>query len=132
MWDWVFSGMLPEVAEQWDYAMITLIVRFVGVFVVMAAMQVALQASAYGVRAVEKRQAKAALANSIPAPAAPAPVEVEARTTTESGLNDATVVAIGLGLALESRRPAAGPAAAGPPIWSTGWRMRQLPRSSGR
>lgn len=131
MWEWVFSGVLPEVSERWDYAMITLIVRFVGVFVVMAAMQVALQASARGVRALEKRQAKASRDDSVPV-AAPAPVEVAAHETIESALNDATVAAIGLALALESRRPAAGPAAGGPPVWSTGWRMRQLPRSSGR
>jgi hypothetical protein len=132
MWDWVFSGVLPEVSKEWDYAMITLVVRFVGVFVVMAAMQIALQASARGVRAWESRQAKNAGAAPVSVTTTAVPSEVVAQTTPASGLNDATIAAIGLSLALESRRPAAGPAAGAPTVWSTGWRMRQLPRSSGR
>jgi hypothetical protein len=132
MWEWLFSGVLPEVSDQWDYAMITLVVRFIGVFVVMAIMQIALQVSARGVKAWENRQARTGQIASAPVAAAPAPVELETRATTESGVNEAAIAAIGLALALESRRPVAGPAAGGPTVWSTGWRMRQLPRSPGR
>jgi len=132
MWDWLFSGVLPEVAEQWDYAMITLVVRFIGVFVVMAIMQVALQASARGVKALEKRQANKGPSPSTPAASAPVLFEVDAPTTTEAGLDAATLAAIGLALALESRQPVAGATVGGPTVWSAGWRMRQLPRSWGR
>ena len=70
MWDWLFSGVLPEVSEQWNYAMITLVVRFIGVFVVMFIMQLALQASAGAVRLAEKRQARTVQPNPNPAPVA--------------------------------------------------------------
>jgi hypothetical protein len=130
MWDWLFSGLLPEVSEQWDYAMITLVVRFIGVFVVMAVMQVALQASARVVRALEKRQAKPAPAASVPA--ATAPVELTANTMEESALDDATVAVIGLALPLESRQPATTPSTGGLSTWVAATRMRQPPRSPGR
>jgi hypothetical protein len=126
-WHWLFSGVLPEVSEQWDYAMITLIVRFVGVFAVMAAMQVALQASARVVRALEKRQAGKEEPEPVSAPAAS--VETAASATEEPSLDEATIAAIGLALALESRQPTAAPPTGGPSAWSSASRMRQPPRS---
>jgi hypothetical protein len=132
MWDWLLSGVLPEVSEQWNYAMITLVVRFIGVFVVMFIMQVALQASASVVRLVEKRQAGTVQPNPNLAPVASAPIEAEAHPATAAGLEDATIAAIGLALALESRQPSSIPPSAGPPAWSSPWRIRQLPRLPGR
>ena len=130
MWDWLLAGVLPEVADQWQYATVTLVVRFIGVFVVMGVMQLALQASAAAVRAFEKRPAGPAHSN--PAPVATIPTEVVASTSKESALDDATVAAIGLALALESRQPSAASPIGGSSTWSSAWRMRQLPRSTGR
>jgi hypothetical protein len=128
MFDWIFSGVLPEVAERWDYAVITLVVRFIGVFVVMGVMQIALQASARVVRTVEKRQAPPIPANSVPiVESSPAAAEID-----QAGLGDATVAAIGLALALESRQPSAAAPTGGPSAWSSAWRMRQSPRSPAR
>lgn len=129
-WHWLFSGVLPEVSEQWDYAMITLIVRFVGVFVVMATMQVALQASARVVRALEKRRTGREEPKLAPAPAEP--TETNTGPAKESALDDATVAAIGLALALESRQPTPASPAGGPSAWSSASRMRQPPRSPRR
>jgi hypothetical protein len=132
MWDWLFAGVLPEVAERWDYAMITLVVRFIGVFVVMFMMQVALQASAGVVRTLEKRQAAnvPSIPNSVPQ--ASSLIDVGTNTSERSGLDDATAAAIGLALALESRQPSSAPSTGGPSAWASPWRIRQLPRSAVR
>lgn len=131
MWDWfrhwLFSGVLPEVAERWDYAMITLVVRFVGVFVVMATMQVALQISARIVRALEKRRTGRDERNPVLDPVPATSVEVFGSAAEESSLDAATIAAVGVALALEARPPMAPSPAGGPSAWSSSSRMRQAP-----
>ncbi len=114
--DWLLRFADPTI--EWDYALITLTVRFVGVFVVMFVMQVALQASARLVQRIERRR-KALVAATL---AAPTPFDEEAEP------DGATAAAIGLALALEGRRPAPGVAASGSSSWAIAGRMQRLHR----
>jgi len=120
--DWLLQYSDPSI--DWSYAMITLVVRFVGVFVVMLVMQVALQASAQAVRWIESRPRPGS--NDAP----PEPVrslEISAAAKRQVELDASVVAAIGLALELESRarsRPKA--AGDGPSSWAMAGRMRQL------
>jgi len=123
--DWLFTYADPTI--DWNYAMITLVVRFIGVFVVMGVMQVALQISSVAVRRYEAR--------SEPMPAeAPAP-QVEspaAPIAADSGLDDATAAAIGTALEIEFRSaPAVAPGQAGEggSAWASAGRWQQLNRA---
>ena len=118
--DWLLHYADPSL--DWNYAMTTLVVRFVGVFVVMLVMQVALQAAARGVRWVESREAAPAVA-----PRRTTPGPATAPVAGQQGLDDATVAAIGLALALE--------AAPSPPMsvrpasaWAMTGRIEQMQR----
>jgi hypothetical protein len=118
--DWLFRYADPEL--DWGYALITLIVRFIGVFVVMLAMQVALQVAARAVGVIERRRrvADGARASVLPV----APVMPQEPTVDD---DDATVAAIGLALALESGQGEGG-AQGGPSAWGIAGRMAQMNR----
>ena len=94
--DWLFTYADPTI--DWDYAMITLVVRFIGVFFVMFVMQVAMQLSARAVRYIEAR------GEAVPAGAGAAPVAAAAGASApadESGAaaaDGATIAAIGAAL----------------------------------
>ena len=116
--DWLFQYADPSV--DWNYAMITLVIRFIGVFLVMIVMQVALQASARAVGYIDGRGRRAEPPGSSP-PANAGP------GSPESGLNDASVAAIGLALALEARpHRSPQPAARGPSAWALAGRIQRL------
>lgn len=103
--DWLFTYADPTI--DWDYAMITLVVRFIGVFVVMAAVQVAMQSASRAIQAVESRTARRAVAAT--AVAAPAPMmslDVSAIADGDATLDGRTVAAIGLALSLEAEQKA--------------------------
>jgi phage tail sheath gpL-like len=96
--DWLFQYTDPSV--DWDFAMSTLVVRFVGVFVVMGIVQVAIQGASRVIGAVEARGAERAsatadeVAAAIPAvPDLSATAEAGARVadaTAHAGVADAT------------------------------------------
>ena len=116
--DWLFQYADPSI--DWNYAMVTLVVRFIGVFVVMIVMMIALQASAKVVRRIERRR----LAASADTPTASPP---------ESGpdpapLDDATVAAIGLALALDAAPHSQTRDPGGPSAWAITGRLQQLTR----
>jgi hypothetical protein len=116
--DWLFSYADPSL--DWDYAMITLIIRFIGVFVVMIVMQVAMQTAARVVGFIERDRGATS--------ATPKPSDVDALAELESApVDDATAAAIGVALALESGTsvsPQIGPQAASP--WRTAGRIGQM------
>jgi hypothetical protein len=117
--DWLLRYADPTI--DWDYAMVTLVVRFIGVFVVMAVIQVALQFAARLVAMVERRGAVAATSGSPPAAlsiATPAPNEID----------EATVAAIGAALALEARAGSAPPTPGATSSWGLAGRIQQLRR----
>jgi hypothetical protein len=121
--DWLFKFTDPSV--DWNFAIVTLMVRFIGVFVVMFVMQVALQVSSRLVRAYEERGAAG------PAPVVPEPLAPAPPPASPVAPDSATLVAIGLALALEAHpAPAAdlggGP---GPSPWAMAGRLRQLQRT---
>ena len=119
--DWLFTFADPTI--DWDYAMITLVVRFIGVFFVMAAMQVALQVSSMVIRRIEAPAEVAAAATVVTAPSDTPP----AAAAVEEGVDELTAAAIGLALALESR-PAAGASDATTTAWASAGRIQQLNR----
>lgn len=132
--DWLFAYADPTI--DWDYAMITLVVRFIGVFVVMAAVQVAMQSASRAIQAVESRTARNKAAKA--AAAAPAPMmslDISAIAEGEAALDGRTVAAIGLALSLEAeqkaaaarrRSAAAHPAGAKASAWGLSARLRGL------
>jgi hypothetical protein len=116
--DWLFRFADPSI--EWSYAFITLMVRFIGVFVVMFVMQIALQVAAFAVRRIEGVQVDAGGPAAEPVRAAPPPAVLP------SEVDEGTVAAIGLALALESR--VAPPPAAGTSPWAAAGRLAQLDR----
>ncbi len=122
--DWLFTFADPTI--DWNYAMITLLVRFIGVFFVMAAMQIALQVSSRVIRRIE------APVGAAPAPAAGVASSAPSEAATvaaaaEDGVDELTAAAIGLALALEARPPT-GAADAGTTSWAAAGRIQQLNR----
>jgi hypothetical protein len=123
--DWLLTFADPTI--DWNYAMVTLVVRFIGVFVVMFVMQVALQVSSYAVQRVESRGAETAAAGGV---AVPPPVVKagEPAEPTPAVSDEATAAAIGLALALEMRAAASTAAGAAPSSWAVAGRLTQLNR----
>jgi Na+-transporting methylmalonyl-CoA/oxaloacetate decarboxylase gamma subunit len=125
--DWLFTYADPNI--DWDYAVLTLIVRFIGVFVVMIVMQVALQLSSAVLRRYEARPQ--------PAPVVAAAIDSQqdrsaATTAAVPDLDDATAAAIGLALALETRAAVHTTAAshgASSSAWAAAGRFQQLNRA---
>jgi len=121
--DWLLTYADPTI--DWNYALITLVVRFIGVFLVMGVMQIALQISSATVRWFEARpQVTASAAPLIQTPTAKAP--------PASGLEDATAAAIGTALEIEFRTAPAvvqGRAGEGGSTWAAAGRWKQLDRS---
>jgi hypothetical protein len=124
--DWLFRFADPSI--DWNYAMIGLLVRFIGVFFVMFVVQVALQISARAVRVIEARQ-MSRQATTQQAPVAPAAMPASAEEL--GALEPAVAAAIGVALALESHalRPRQAPGASGgPSAWAVAGRLAQLDR----
>jgi hypothetical protein len=120
--DWLLQWADPGV--DWSYAIITLIVRFAGVFAVMLVMQVVLALAARGVRMIEGRTPGASR------PDDPA-VTPAAWGEPAAGLSDGAVAAIGVALALE-RRGVAVPRPARASAWAMAGRLAQLDRAPRR
>jgi hypothetical protein len=135
--DWLLTYADPNL--DWPYALSTLLVRFIGVFVVMFVMQVAMQASALAVRWWENREARAPAPLAAPsAPAAAAPVSMQgviddasvaAAALAVAASDEAVVAAVAAALAIEARPSARGEGAAGSPSpWAVAGRLQQLHR----
>jgi hypothetical protein len=119
--DWLLRYSDPSI--DWTYAMVTLVVRFIGVFIVMFVMQLALQASSRLLRVYERRGQVA------PAPAADA-APVAAHPPSAAVIEDAELAAIALALSLEARpAPAPFPQGEGPSPWAVAGRLQQLQRA---
>ena len=129
--EWLLQYADPSI--DWPYAMITLIVRFIGVFLVMLVMQVALQIAARVVKRIEAPEEDAAPATA-PAPApSEEPVkslDVTAIARSKPEVEGAIAAAIGLALEIESQKPARLPTVpgSGPSSWAVAGRLRQLNR----
>ncbi len=123
--DWLFQYADPSI--DWDYAMITLIVRFIGVFFVMLAMQVALQVSSRVVQRIEAKETAGVGATS-QAPPAGAPPPAPAVAAVEDDLDEITAAAIGAALAMETRAPAGRANAGDASAWAVAGRLQQLNR----
>lgn len=128
--DWLTQYADPGL--DWDFALITLIVRFIGVFVVMLAMQVTLQAAAWGVRLIEAREAAGSAGSfGVGSASSPAATPVAKMSVQAETVDDATVAAIGVALALERGRgqPAFPQRSSS---WGMAGRMAQLDRQPSR
>lgn len=121
--EWVLQYADPDL--DWNYAVVTLAVRFIGVFVVMLVMQVALQVAARAVKVIERWEATSTAA--LPGP----PAQPIAGDLPQPAVDDAIVAAIGLALAIESGRP---PAVVRRPMspWAMAGRVQQMGRLAGR
>lgn len=117
--NWLFHYADPTI--DWDYAMVTLVVRFIGVFIVMAVIQVALQLSSRLVAVVESRSAPAEA--TVAAPAATTAIAPQ-----ETALDEATAAAIAMALALEARAGSVPPAPGTTSPWGVAGRLQQLRR----
>jgi len=122
--DWLFQYTQPGL--DWSYAMITLVVRFIGVFIVMLVMQVALQIAARVIRRIEAPAAVVSGAE----PDQPLEVSELGSDDLNPDLDGPIAAAIALALEIESRaaarfRPTAG---SGASAWALAGRSRQLNR----
>lgn len=121
--DWLFAYTDPTI--DWEYAMLTLVVRFIGVFVVMALVQVALQTASHVIRRIEARSARHAAAAK-PTPAVVS-LDVSSIAAHEAELDGPAVAAIGLALALEAGAGAAATGGRSPgatvPARASAWGM---------
>ena len=92
MLEWLLQNTDPSV--DWNHALITLFIRFIGVFVVLAFIQVALQVGSRVVHWIERRKQAS--------DAPPKPVTVaQAAKSARASVDTAVVAAIGLALELE-------------------------------
>ena len=90
MLEWLLQNTHPSV--DWNHALITLLIRFIGVFVVLACIQVALQVGSRVVHLIERRKQTRE--------APPKPVTV-AQATKPAGASVDTAVVAAIGLALD-------------------------------
>lgn len=128
--DWLFTYTDPSI--DWNYASVTLVVRFIGVFIVMALVQVALQAASHVIHRIESRPA-APSGSPVAAPVMSS-LNLPARSGHEDEFDGAAVAAIGLALSVEaaqrsaaSRRAQAAPASTGgTSAWGMAGRLRGL------
>lgn len=119
--EWVTSGARPDL--NWTYALITLMFRFVAVFVVLWLIQAGLQLSAYLIRRSERSHDERAPHGSGGAAGA----AQDARAPDDVTLDAATVAAIGLALELEGQTEAVRIASErAPSPWAMAGRARQL------
>ncbi len=122
--DWLFTYADPNI--DWNYASITLVVRFIGVFFVMGAMQVALQISSRIVQRIEAPSTATAVPVVAPVPVVTSTAHAPAAAADDK-VDDTTAAAIGMALALEAR-PAVSVSAEGAPgsPWASAGRIHQL------
>ena len=119
--DWLLQHTDPSV--NWSYALITLVVRFVGVFVVMLVMQVALQLSARVIRMIETR----GVDDSTDQPVAS--LDVSALAKNQAPIDWRIIAAIGLAFDLEAQaRVRRGSPTVLPSSWTVSGRLRQFGR----
>ncbi len=132
--DWLFRFADPTI--DWNYAMVTLVVRFIGVFVVMIVMQIALQVAARVIRRVEAQPA-AAVDTPAGSPAAGEPITdtgVDAATAAAVGLalqgaDDREIAAIALAMELEARPRTPIDPSERTTAWASAGRLQQLARN---
>lgn len=128
--DWLFYYADPTI--DWPYAMVTLVVRFIGVFVVMALVQVSMQVASVVVKKVEGQRDKAKATAAAKRHTPPTSLDVSGMADEEGAVDGATVAAIGLALALEAQQKAAAGrrlASAGSSQGPSGWAMAGRVRS---
>ena len=123
-WSWLLQHADPSI--DWPYAMITLIVRFIGVFLVMLVMQVALQVAARVVKRIEAPKEQ----ETAPTPEKEASrvqsLDVSSLAEENPDMDWAEAAAIGMALEIETSsipRPVAGTSS-----WAVNGRIRQLDR----
>jgi hypothetical protein len=125
--DWLFYFADPTI--DWDYAVVTLFVRFIGVFGVMVIMQAALQLAAVGVHRYEARGAAAAAAAVMPL-SGEISADSEQLLAAEGG-EDSVIAAIALALEIEGRRTPQHVVDGSSP-WAMAGRLQQLSRTPRR
>jgi len=118
MMDWLLQNTHPSV--DWNYALITLMIRFIGVFIILSFIQIALQIASRSVRFFENRKARKTTAEVAD--------EVDFRQTEETSeaIDTATIAAIGMALALESQTQGKSSGAPRSAAWSIAGRMNQV------
>jgi Na+-transporting methylmalonyl-CoA/oxaloacetate decarboxylase gamma subunit len=121
MLDWLLSNTHPSV--DWNYAMITLVMRFIGVFIVLAFIQIALQAASRVVRRIERRgQQPEIVPEQDAVPSEPPPADTE-----EQIMDAATAAVVAMALEMEYEVvQVAGDSASGPSAWAIAGRMNQV------
>jgi len=123
--EWLLHYAKPDL--DWDYAMATLVIRFIGVFVVMLVMQVALQLSTRVIKAVERRHAVATHPTEEPLVS----LDVSATAEHEAELDGAVLAAIAVAVELDGRPSRAAPVSggtAGSSPWVMAGRLHMLGR----
>jgi hypothetical protein len=117
--EWLLQNTHPSI--DWNYALITLIIRFIGVFFILLFIQIALQIASKSVRYFENRKARKKVAEIEDEGLSP-----QADETSEA-IDTATIAAIGMALALESRNTqGTGSSAPRSAAWSIAGRMNQV------
>jgi hypothetical protein len=118
--DWLLQFALPD--TDWDYWATALIMRFIGVFGVMAVMQLALMGASAAIQTIDRRRRE-------PAPVLPPGAATAAPVAVEAGIDDATGAAIALAMDLEARPATADLSRGGETSsWAIAGRMAQLQR----
>ncbi|MBN1652905.1 MAG: OadG family protein [Deltaproteobacteria bacterium] len=117
--DWLLQNTHPSV--DWNYALITLFLRFFGVFFILVVIQIALQLSSRSVRYIEGRKLRKASserAGEVVSPSDKAGAD---------GLDSATIAVIAMALALESQRSGGKASNSNRSVaWSIAGRMNQV------
>lgn len=117
MMDWLLQNTHPSV--DWNYALITLLIRFIGVFLILFLIQIALQIASRSVRYFENRKTKRkTLAQEGGS---------QATDGSSEAIDTATIAAIGLALALENQRAQGkNSGVSRSAAWSIAGRMNQV------
>lgn len=120
--DWLLQYTHPSV--DWNFAIVTLIIRFIGVFIVLFFIQIALQLASKCVRYIEKREMNSRAASLASTQQA---VVDKSKVRQNTGLDDATVAAIALALEIETRASRSRSSGSGHSVaWSIAGRMNQV------
>lgn len=94
--DWLIQYADPAI--DWNYAMVTLVVRFIGVFIVMAVVQVALQASSHVIHFLDARKDKATRQAAVETVS----LDLSSMADHEADMDGAVIAAIAAALNLEA------------------------------
>ena len=117
--DWLLQNTDPSI--DWNYALITLMIRFIGVFFILLFIQIALQIASRSVRVFEGRKERKTIGEG------EGEVLSQQVDETSQAIDTATIAAIGMALALESRNTQGTSAnAQRSAAWSIAGRMNQV------